>query len=583
MSASLADALVREGLLESQDETMPPIEYQDAFAGWKSQRGMLVDHVRTLAFRDAIQALVRPGDRVVDVGTGSGILAMFAAQQGASEVFALEVTAMAEQAQQIAERNGLSAMHVVRGDASAFDAGGPVDVVIGEFAGMTLLDEWRHFAAFVKVRDRNLRPGGHVIPQAGRLFLSAIDSRKLYVEKGYGFWEAPVYGLDFSQVRDTEIAAPQRYTVSADHNALVCTREVARLDFLKDDERSYLFETEVTFDYPAAGSFHGLIGHFELDLAPGLVLGTGTATRETCWHQSYFPMPALAVPAGAAVMTRLRTFMRPEDDRLCLGVTVIERRRTRPETRGKPCSPSNDRAGSRGTGMPLLRPCAVIVPDGVRPVLLQEPSGSPVVGRAGLRVGMSKPAPAADRRTDWRACDATLKRRRSRPVRLDREAEWLAVPRHRRSHPAQVPDAPVATCLTHDGPCSGCRRGRWEGWSQAFRVWRAWIGRSRASAPWTGVRRSGRASHTARAPAPGTVLSTAKASRRPGGATVSQARGLPTATMAQGPSGPRCQDHGGPRHRGQRQEGLGRSLATRPAGPDPFRGDDRPSLGQRGL
>lgn len=266
--------------------------------------------------------MVREGDRVIDVGTGSGILAMFAARRGAGQVHALEVTDMAEWAQRIAARNGLSNMQVVRGDAAAFASDQPADVVMGEFAGMLLLDEWRHYAAFVKVRDRHLRPGGAVIPRASRLFLSAVDSRKLYVERGYGFWEAPVYGLDFSDVHASEVRSPQRYIVSADHNAIVCTREIASIDFLTGSEHDYFFTTEVEFRYPAAGTFHGLVGHFELDMMPGLVLGTGTAARETHWHQSYFPMPAMHVPAGARVAVRVRTFLSPGDDRMSIGLTV---------------------------------------------------------------------------------------------------------------------------------------------------------------------------------------------------------------------------------------------------------------------
>lgn len=53
----------------------------------------LRDWKRTCAFRDAISEVVRPGDVVLDVGSGSGVLALLAAKAGAIRVFAIEVDA----------------------------------------------------------------------------------------------------------------------------------------------------------------------------------------------------------------------------------------------------------------------------------------------------------------------------------------------------------------------------------------------------------------------------------------------------------------------------------------------------------
>src|SRR5581483_4127830 len=51
----------------------------------------LADEQRTRAFEAAIMISVKPGDIVLDLGTGSGIMALFAARAGARRVYAAEV------------------------------------------------------------------------------------------------------------------------------------------------------------------------------------------------------------------------------------------------------------------------------------------------------------------------------------------------------------------------------------------------------------------------------------------------------------------------------------------------------------
>ena len=82
------------------------------------------------------------GKVVLDVGTGSGILSIWAAQAGAKKVYAVEATAMAVHARKLVAANGLSeVVEVIQNSVEQVELPEQVDIIISEWMGYFLLRE----------------------------------------------------------------------------------------------------------------------------------------------------------------------------------------------------------------------------------------------------------------------------------------------------------------------------------------------------------------------------------------------------------------------------------------------------------
>src|SRR5471032_1272785 len=71
-------------------------------------RQYVSDRARVDAFARAIASVVRPGDVVVDLGCGTGILGLLACRAGAARVYAIDSGSMLDVARRLARANGFA-------------------------------------------------------------------------------------------------------------------------------------------------------------------------------------------------------------------------------------------------------------------------------------------------------------------------------------------------------------------------------------------------------------------------------------------------------------------------------------------
>jgi type I protein arginine methyltransferase len=187
-------------------------DYRD-FNGWyfgqfSEQEKMLADRPRMDFYHTAISRHVKPGDRVIDLGTGTGILAAFAARQGAAKVYAIDHSDILKHAQRLAVDNRIENVEFVATHSRDFKTNERVDMILHEQMGDFLFDE-AMVTNVIDLRDRLLKPGGMILPARFEFF---CEPAKVKDERHIPFiWELNVHGYDYSCMERSRPQNPQYY------------------------------------------------------------------------------------------------------------------------------------------------------------------------------------------------------------------------------------------------------------------------------------------------------------------------------------------------------------------------------------
>lgn len=280
-------------------------------------RQYLEDTHRLSAFRRAIDATVRPGDVVVDLGCGTGILGLMACRAGASRVYAIDDGGMIGVARQVAAANGYGDRIVhIQGNSMRVSLPEQAHVIVSDQIGR-LGFEAGVIEYFADAARRFLRPGGRLIPARVGTWLAPIEApgRTAVVD----FWRSMPAGFDFSAV--SEGAVNTGYPATFDMAQLLSPAQSV-LEFVCGDEASAA-KGAVTFDVARSGVLSGLGGWFAADLAADITMTNAPgAPDQIARRQAFLPIAEpVHVHAGDQIEVVLRA--RPVEVVLAWQVRVI--------------------------------------------------------------------------------------------------------------------------------------------------------------------------------------------------------------------------------------------------------------------
>jgi len=263
-------------------------------------RWMLRDTERNEAYRRALAHAVKPGDVVLDMGAGTGLLSIFAAAAGAGKVYAIERTEIAAFAEEMIAANGYAdRIEVIHSDLEDVTLPGKVDVIVSEWMGGFGVDE-NMLAPLVMARDRWLKPGGRMVP--GVLTAVLAPAHMVEFDDATAHWRSKPHGVDLGLIAELTsqetfhtqsqpaLVAPGQVMWS--HDPLTCSLAVA-------DQQ---FTTKLTFHATAASTISGLVAWFTADMGDGTILTNAVGAPDTHWGRTLFPLDRpIQLAAGAAI------------------------------------------------------------------------------------------------------------------------------------------------------------------------------------------------------------------------------------------------------------------------------------------
>jgi protein arginine N-methyltransferase 1 len=228
----------------------------------------------------------------VDIGTGTGVLAVAAARAGAKHVYAIEASDIGRAAVELFVANGVSdRVTLLPGWSSQVELPERADVLLAEIIGNDPVEEGV-METFADARKRLLVSDPRIIPARVQTFAipvtldAKVFARNAFSPDAAKNWK-DWYDIDFdslltSPINKSIVFRAMPYT-ARDWPQLSSPVLLADLDL--SGAKHPLVNESAEFTIETAGLLGGLLVYFELDVAPGLRISTSpsSAAETSSW------------------------------------------------------------------------------------------------------------------------------------------------------------------------------------------------------------------------------------------------------------------------------------------------------------
>jgi type I protein arginine methyltransferase len=248
---------------------------------------MIADIVRMGAYTEALRAAVKPGDVVVDIGTGTGIFALLACQYGASLVYAIDPNENIHVARRLAKENGFSErIEFIQSLSTEMRLHEKADVVISDLRGVLPLYQ-KHIPTLADARGRLLKPGGLLIPRRDTLHVCMVDAPELYRNHS-GVCDVDSYDLNLNYAREVSVNVWSQGRASAEQ---MLTESNCWATLHYDERENPDVRGGVSQRVVRNGVAHGLILWFDTELMDGIGFSNAPGSEKPAkvYGSAFFP------------------------------------------------------------------------------------------------------------------------------------------------------------------------------------------------------------------------------------------------------------------------------------------------------